>query len=318
MDKRTYIPDGPGENQSYNGAEAPQFPLHVDLELSSRCNLNCVFCDRQPLVHADQLGDLSFDLFKKVVTECAAEGVESIGLSYRGEPLLNPHVSEMVRFAKDAGIGWVSFCTNGMLLIPALAEKLIDAGLDEITISAQGGDRESFEYSRLGSNFFIVSRNVEYLLMKKEQMHRTNPVVRVQAVALEELDREGFLSYWRNRSDQIVIVPFEDNENKRIIMHSAWRCPQPYKRLTVEYDGTILPCNNDDIRRDSPGNAWEMKLKDAWNSPVMERIRRNQREGNYSLCPDCAGCPFLYLAATGKKDYIVLGKTATKDQCGPA
>lgn len=306
MDKRTYIPDGPGENRSYDGTEIPPFPLHVDLELSSRCNLNCVFCDKQPLVHAGQLGDLPFDLFKKIADECAAEGAESIGLSYRGEPLLNASAAEMIRYAKDAGIGWVSFCTNGMLLIPAVSEKLIDAGLDEITVSAQGGDRESFERSRLGSNFMVVSRNVEYLRSIREKKGKENPVIRIQAVAVEELERESFLAYWKERADQILIVPYEDSENRREVGQTSWKCPQPYKRLTVEWDGTILPCNNDDIRRDALGNAWEISLAEAWNGPVMERIRKDQQEGRYDRCPDCRGCPFLFAAAGKDKKYLFL------------
>lgn len=267
------------------------FPLHVDIELSSRCNLNCVFCDKQHLLQPGQLGDMDEELFRNIVDQCVAGGAESIGLSYRGEPLLNRHVPEMVAYAKSTGIGHVSFCTNGMLLVPVLAEKLIRAGLDEITISAQGATAESFEMSRIGANFASVLRNVEAFRKCKERLGVELPKLRIQAVGLPELDRERFEEFWAPRCDEVVIVSYRPPCEGEA-SNGRWCCSQLWWRMTVEWDGLILTCNNNDGRASSPGNAREISLAEAWNSPEANALRALHLEGRGGEATDCRICTF--------------------------
>ena len=46
------------------------------------------------------LGYMEFDLFKKIIDECGRNGVFSIRISFRGEPLLHPQAFEMIEYAK--------------------------------------------------------------------------------------------------------------------------------------------------------------------------------------------------------------------------
>ena len=291
MDKRTYIPSTIEDFVSHEGEGLFAFPLHADIELSSRCNLNCVFCDKQHLLQPGQLGDMDEELFRSIVDQCVAGGAESIGLSYRGEPLLNRHAAEMVAYAKGVGIGHVSFCTNGMLLTPVVAEKLIAAGLDELTVSAQGATAESFECSRLGSNFAAVLRNVEALMAKKKKLGADKPRLRIQAVAVPELDRESFVEFWTPRCDEVVIVPYRP-PCEGTVRDSSWCCSQLWRRMTVEWDGLILPCNNNDGRASSPGNAREMSLAEAWTSPEVNALRTLHQMGRGGEAADCSICTF--------------------------
>ena len=78
------------------------FPIHLDIESTNACNLRCPFCATTfgnwgP--HRKGLMDLS--LFKKVIDEGVENGLCSIKLSLRGEPMLHPQLYEMVRYAKE-------------------------------------------------------------------------------------------------------------------------------------------------------------------------------------------------------------------------
>jgi len=291
MDNRTYIPNTIDDFKSYEGEGLSAFPLHVDIELSSRCNLNCVYCGKQHLLKPGYLGDMSMELFCRIVDQCAAGGVESIGLSYRGEPLLNRQAPEMVAYAKKAGIDHVSFCSNGMLLVPVLAEKLIRAGLDEITVSAQGATAESFEHSRIGANFAAVVRNVDAFMKCKKRLGVSLPKLRIQAVELPELDKEGFLAFWTPRCDEVVTVAYRPPCDGAE-MRGDWCCSQLWRRMTVEWDGCILPCNNNDLRTASPGNANEISLGEAWTAPCTEHLRTLHRQGRGGEHADCRVCTF--------------------------
>ena len=76
-------------------------------------------------------------------------GVRLVG---EGEPLLHPHVFEIVRKFKAAGT-LVHVITNGSLLTEEKAKGLIEAGLDGIKISFQGTDKGTYGEMRVGGNY---------------------------------------------------------------------------------------------------------------------------------------------------------------------
>ena len=78
---------------------------------------------------------MDFDLFKKVVDECAALGITHVRVHNYGEPFLDKQLVEKVRYAKQRGIAEVGMISNGSLITEEIARGMIDAGLDAINIS---------------------------------------------------------------------------------------------------------------------------------------------------------------------------------------
>ena len=56
-----------------------KYPPHVDIEISSSCNLNCPMCytTTDEFKKISGLGFMEFDLFKKIIDECGQNGVFS-------------------------------------------------------------------------------------------------------------------------------------------------------------------------------------------------------------------------------------------------
>jgi len=106
------------------------FPVHIDFETTNFCNLKCTMCPHSLDGGFGEQGIMDFDIFKKVIDEGAGEGLKSIKLNIRGEPLLHPRLADMVRYAKTKGIIEVMFNTNGLLLDKAKTKALIEAGED--------------------------------------------------------------------------------------------------------------------------------------------------------------------------------------------
>lgn len=276
------------------------FPIHLDIEPTSRCNLRCRFCDKRPLLSKDQIGDIELPLYHKIIDEGKAGGLCSVQLSYRGEPLLHPNLSDMIRYAKEQSILEVSLCTNGMLLTPHLAEGLIDAGLDRITVSIDGIDSENYENERLGAKFAVVLRNVECLKEFKTKLKVKIPKVRIQSVAQPNMDWESYRRYWEPYCDEVAVVGLRDMNDTSCVSKADWACPQLWQRMTVEWDGTILPCSNDDLRRLSPGNAKVITITEAWNHPMVNQVRDMHRLGNSDKVPDCAACRYRIVQLGGQ------------------
>ena len=123
------------------------YPILVDVELASTCNLKCPMC----YTTTDHFREtvkrkiMKWDLYTKIIDE-VAEHIFALRLSWRGESTLHPKFVDAVRYAKTKGIREISFLTNGYKLDLDYFKELYDAGADWITVSFDGvGD----EYNRI-------------------------------------------------------------------------------------------------------------------------------------------------------------------------
>ena len=110
-------------------------PEKVYFEVTNHCNFNCDFCpmqeSRRPRQHMD------FALFKKGIDDIVADDItDCVGFHVLGEPLLHPQVGEAICYAGSQGLR-TSLNTNGSLLTQDAVRGLIDAGLDQLSISVQ-------------------------------------------------------------------------------------------------------------------------------------------------------------------------------------
>jgi MoaA/NifB/PqqE/SkfB family radical SAM enzyme len=125
------------------------------VDVTTRCNLNCRHCRRHSPEAAGSPGraagaDFPLDRFLALCREAKASGVRKVFLIGEGEPLLHPGLVEMVTAARSAGCH-VTLLTNGTLLEADLAEKFIEAGLDELRVSLWASDEEEYRLLNPGT-----------------------------------------------------------------------------------------------------------------------------------------------------------------------
>ena len=102
------------------------YPLLVDIELASICNLKCAMCytitdEFKQRVNTKRM---EFELFKKIIDEIGGK-IPAIRLSLRGEATLNTKFTECIKYAKDRGIKEVSTLTHGGKLTLPFFEKIV-------------------------------------------------------------------------------------------------------------------------------------------------------------------------------------------------
>ena len=111
----------------------PPRPLSCGVYLTNKCNLTCEMCNI--FRHPDQ-SFLDADVYRRLV-----EGLGRIGCFYLsfagGEPLLDPTLADRIALAKRA-IPYVHVVTNGLSLTERRVRELVEAGLDELSVSIDG------------------------------------------------------------------------------------------------------------------------------------------------------------------------------------
>jgi len=271
-----------------------RFPSHVDIESASNCQMRCPMCYTTYM--PDSLkGIMKWDLFVKLVDQARELGVYSIKLSWRGEPLLNKRIVDMVRYAKDAGIKEVAFLSNAELLTNERAEELVDAGLDWLSISADGvGD--IYNEIRFPAIFEQTVERVRYMREYRDSKGLTRPLLRVQSImsAVENNSTE-FYEAWEGVVDRINVIADEirDFENKDLKWDPYFICAKPWQRLTIAYDGKVHQCISDYSGKKKIGDAANTSLSDIWHGPDAEGVRDAFRRHTYlDQNPACKFCSY--------------------------
>lgn len=139
-------------------ADVDYLPVKLDIENVSRCNFACTMCAVSKWPHRKRAGDMSVECFRRLIDE--QYGLVEIKLNGLGEALMQgDDYFTMVRYARERRI-WVRMTTNASLLgTNDNAFKLLTSGVNEVDISVDGVDAETFEGIRVGSNFRMVARN---------------------------------------------------------------------------------------------------------------------------------------------------------------
>ncbi len=160
-----------------------QGPRTLYLETSNRCNSLCQTC---PLTFYGSPGgahDMSFEEFRRVVD--GAPGLQRVVLHGIGEPLLNRHLPEMIRYLKARGVH-VLFNSNAILLTRKWRELLLGSGLDEFRASLDAATPGTYGRIRGVPLHDRVVRNLDELVAARRALCRTTPRISVWFTTMEE------------------------------------------------------------------------------------------------------------------------------------
>lgn len=154
----------------------------IYLEPTSRCNLNCVTCIRNAWDEAE--GEMAWPVFAALIDGLADfPGPRTIAFAGLGEPLLHGRLVEMVALAHRRGLR-TEMTSNALLLTPALAGRLLAAGLDQFTVSIDGAADGSHRAIRPGASLEAIRANVGRLAWQSEQTRETPLRIGIEFVAM--------------------------------------------------------------------------------------------------------------------------------------
>jgi MoaA/NifB/PqqE/SkfB family radical SAM enzyme len=166
--------------------QADQPPVCLYLETTNRCNLLCTTCPRT-YEELEPPADMSWELFTSIVDQVPAL-VRAV-LHGVGEPMLVRNLPRMVRYLKDRNV-YVLFNTNGTVLNERNGRALIAAELDELRVSLDASNAESFKQIR-GKNYFNrIVRNVRAFRELQEREGHAKPRVSAWLTGLKETIRD--------------------------------------------------------------------------------------------------------------------------------
>lgn len=158
-------------------AEAPTVEKRpfsvVQIEITSRCSTGCVFCPHDALADRWVDGDLSPIVYEEHIAPYLGL-FDLVYLQGWGEPMLHPNLWDMLASAQEKGCR-TGFTTNGAWLQEEQNQRLVDMGVDMISVSFAGTAATVHESLRTNSQFAVLCRNFESLANLKKQRGVSKP-----------------------------------------------------------------------------------------------------------------------------------------------
>jgi radical SAM protein with 4Fe4S-binding SPASM domain len=162
----------------------PPLPSHLQIEITSACNLRCVMCLVRYQAPVNKLaGAMRPELFRRVLDEVPT--LNRLTLQGLGEPLLSPYLMGMIAAAVARQIT-VGFNTNATLLNRRRAEELVRSRVDWLHVSLDGASAAGYTAVREGADFDAVVSNLANLVEAKRAAGSATPWIRVVFVAMRD------------------------------------------------------------------------------------------------------------------------------------
>lgn len=275
------------------------FPQRITVELTNRCNLSCPMCPRE-IVKAEEdfsEGFMTWELFCKIADEMAGHPGVAMVPFFRGESLLHPKATAMLRYAKERGIAPIQLTTNATALTERIARELLSVGLDFVSFSLDAVTKPAYETVRVGANYERVMANIDRFLMLRQAHPGPKPEVQVSMV--EGMDAESteeeFVERWLPRVDRVRVYARHSADGHFGSLPGAEReerrpCLKLLTDMVIYWDGQVALCNHDWDRREPMGDVRRTTIAEVWRGPAYEALRRQHLENRYAPGSVCATC----------------------------
>ena len=168
-------------------------PLNAQIGISDPCNHRCVMCwDHPPAERENVLTSpkarfgqrkprlMSLKMFTDVVDDLYELGTRRIELVGRGEPLMNPHALDMLRYVSSLSGMNVQLISNGALIDEKVAQAAIECGLDNLKISLNAGRPSTYpriHVTESEENYLKVKSNLRRVSDLKAAAHAQAPSI---------------------------------------------------------------------------------------------------------------------------------------------
>lgn len=291
------------------------------LHVTQRCNLDCKGCYSLDKTR-NALEDASTEQMMHAIDELANAGCQTLFIS-GGEPFLRDDLPELLRHAKDRGIGSITLITNGTCVD---ARSLADlAGVvDNIAVSIDGYSKDCPAHIRGEQRFDQLIECVKAIQAAGITAHLTPTIhsknyddMREYAKLAEDLGvtfNYSLLSCDYGDPDLADLIPNDDDLNAMaenllemgssasftgtpigLNLTASRNCGAGTKEISIAADGTVYPCHMMHRPELTLGNVFEGPLEDILANQKNQELSKIGIEG----IEGCSTCECGYLCGGG-------------------
>jgi len=272
-------------------------PNQVRIEFVRGCNLNCSFCGRSQA----STGRITKETLLNIVDNLT-EKTKRISISLQGEPTLHKNVGEYIGIIREK-------MPKAQILIITNTEVYKSKNIFEfIDLFDKGLNYAQTDfYSKAQRDFFIG------------ELERNKRILEIKGIQVYDYykDNVNAFSYKGYKHKTIILTDESDifncdgNVTRRMhnwggnLKLSQWEkytgsklqdfplrkvCKEPYKYMTIGYDGIVDICCSNGAKCIDLGNVNEEHVLDIWQGEKFQKVRALLAEGYREDLISCVLC----------------------------
>ncbi len=259
----------------------------LSIETSSACNCKCSYCIVGQAYESIERCNIS----KKVIDEAIKTinkypSIATVQLNGLGEPLLYKGFVDICKeIYEKTHVRNILFYTNGMFLTESLIDELIKIPFRyNISISIDGKTAEESNITRVGSNYELTKKNLNYLMKKTQGMK--NFKLNIHNLVVGDLDDESIPEFLLNefgniRIDSHKAFHFDSLSNENLESQDIYidqriekrPCKRCFSQATIRSNGDVIRCHWDYTCELVMGNVLDTPFEDIWNGEKYKEVR---------------------------------------------
>jgi dTDP-4-amino-4,6-dideoxygalactose transaminase/MoaA/NifB/PqqE/SkfB family radical SAM enzyme len=285
-----------------------EFPSQVIIDATEVCNLACTHCPHPDFKKSVHYGGRNLDpeLNAKLVDEVREHGrgfTQYIRYTGEGEPLIHPHGYQMVEYAARHSGVFVTLTTNGTIMDERRTQRLLDSGVHLIDVSIDALTPETYARIRVKGDLAVTRRNVLRLI---EWVRSSESATKVVVSFIEQPDNAheaaDFERFWRDAGAHEVVIRRLHSGAGAVVRigdllrgatagRERYPCLYPWERIILNPEGHLAFCPQDWVRGSVIGDFRTQTIREIWNGPQYDRLRRAHLSNDFSDHVFCGQCP---------------------------
>ena len=191
--------------------------------------------------------------------------------------------------------------------------------MTKLSVSIDAFDQETYDQVRVGGDYAKILKNIDDFLDVRAERGLDTPLFKVTflKMPLNQAELPAFLNHWKDKADLISVQhpsnPWDGDEGAEKseflgvqrgdapavggpgqitedYEFDGVKCPSPFQRMTVRWDGDVLACCNFRGVDLVVGNAFESPIREIWQGTRMTEIQTLHAAGRYYEDPVCKAC----------------------------
>lgn len=287
-------------------------PISYSIEPTNHCNLQCPECPSGLGTLTRSLGLLKINDFKKWIDEIKDTGFY-IQLFFQGEPYINKHLPEMIRYAQANNV-YISISTNGHFINEKNVDLVLNDAPDKLIYSVDGLDEESYQQYRVGGTFAQADLGLRTLINRRNELGLKKPFIEFQFIVMKQNENqiEAVKTYCKERGvdkiafktmqissfeNAVKFLPSNQKYSRYIVEGNSYRiknklkdhCFALWRTSVITWDGKVVPCCFDKDAQYSLGTLNGKSFSQIWNSEKYNTFRAGVLDNRKALemCRNC-------------------------------
>ncbi len=282
-------------------------PWHAQIDLTNRCNNNCLACWCNSPLLGDKAMDsvtgsksLAYDTVCSLIDELSGMGVRHIYLTGGGEPFMHPRIIDIMQHVKKRQLH-LGMSTNFTLVDKNIASHLVDIGIDQMNLSLWAATPATYEKlhpNKDHTTFSKIEAMIDHIHQLKKQKKTTRPELEMYNVIniYNYHELQPMLEFaFQHRMSGVTFAPIDTIQgktdglvlrakDKRALLESLERIPELAALFENKYQHTLRINNFKTFIR---------RIKNSNNGIYDEEILESM--------PSCyAGWSFARILANGE------------------